>query len=59
MGAKPSRSQARSPDPPGLWRAVLEALDSNSKTARLVVILLTLAVVAAITATAAFTSVGR
>jgi hypothetical protein len=29
-----------------LWRAVLEALESNIKTARLVVILLTLAMVA-------------
>ena len=46
MGAKPSRAPVSSPDPAGLWRAVLEALDSNSKTARLVVILLTLGAVA-------------
>jgi len=46
VGAKPSRAPVSAPDPPGLWRAVLEALDSNSKTARLVVILLTLAAVA-------------
>ncbi len=32
----------------GVWRAVLEALESNAKTARLVLILLTLAVAAAI-----------
>jgi hypothetical protein len=34
-------------EPNGLWRAVLEALESNSKTARLVVILLALGLVIA------------
>lgn len=42
---------AKTPDDPerepnGLWRAVLAALESNGKTARLVVILLTLGLVA-------------
>ena len=32
----------------GLWRAVLVALESNGKTARLILILLTLAAVAAV-----------
>ncbi len=38
----------------GVWRAVLEALESNAKTARLVLILLALAVAAAIALRAGF-----
>ena len=38
----------------GVWRAVLEALESNAKTARLVLILLALAVAAAIALRASF-----
>ena len=34
-------------EPSGLWRAVLVALESNSKTARLVVILLAIGLVIA------------
>jgi hypothetical protein len=34
-------------EPSGLWRAVLAALESNSKTARRVVIILTLGLVIA------------
>lgn len=38
----------------GIWRAVLEALESNAKTARLVLIVLALAVAAAIALRARF-----
>jgi hypothetical protein len=47
VGSKPvARRTSSQPPNTGLWRAVLEALESNIKTARLVVILLTLAVIA-------------
>ena len=38
------------PDEASLWRAVLEALDSNAKTARFVFIVLALAVAVAVVA---------
>lgn len=39
------------PTPSGLWRAVLEALESNTKTARLIAIILACALTAAIVRT--------
>lgn len=48
MNQVPAERKEDGPPPErGLWRAVLEALESNSKTARLVVILLALAALAA------------
>ena len=50
MAATPSRrgDDGGPPDEASLWRAVLEALDSNAKTARFVFIVLALAVAVAI-----------
>ena len=43
MEQSPIRQGRESPDEgSGLWRAVLEALESNAKTARLVLILIVL-----------------
>lgn len=48
MAAWPDRvPDGDPPGPPGMWRAVLEALESNRKTARLVLIILALAVLGA------------
>lgn len=49
MAATPTRrGNSDPPNEASLWRAVLEALDSNAKTARFVLIVLALAVAVAI-----------
>ena len=42
---------AKEPPPSGMWRAVLTALESNIKTARLIAIILACALLAAIVRT--------
>jgi hypothetical protein len=49
-----ARKEDDRPTEAGVWRAVLEALESNAKTARLVLIVIALAVAAAIAQRATF-----